>query len=119
MIEFTEGIARYFFDVYSIEMELIRTLKQKIPPEIVYKGVLPFIPLLGIDAKTLQNQIYMNKTRRIISNLYLENTDAIVAMEAMRSFDFIHDYPFECSSGTMFLSVFFKTRKDDYVLIFS
>ena len=94
-------------------MLIIAFLKTKIPSNIVYVCILPFIPKYAITDKSLLNQKYMNMTIRTIREL-----DIILPFCIVNSFDYLDNDVFEYDSHDMFVTIFYRETNNNYIIIY-
>jgi hypothetical protein len=91
---------------------------QTLPSTIIYKHILPFVPFCGITGDTLREYRFKKKTIKIVSKLFLNRTQIQEIRNSIDRFNFLKMYPFEFASDFVYVTVFFRKIKDDYIVIY-
>jgi len=91
-----------------------------LPPEIIWKWILPYCPCFGLTPTILQEQKLQNRTISILKrNIRVPPEEAAMIERRIRRFDCRANKIFEYISSSVFLTIFYRNpRYDDYIVIF-
>lgn len=98
-------------------MDALLPLYNRLPSAIVNRHILPYAPCGGVDTRAIQDEQWRRRSWGIARALLRDPLMRAAIRRHMATFDFQGRYPYEFAHDRLFLTIFFRKTRDDYILI--